>query len=109
MFNHYYRVSLHTVNEHVIKGGKLSDNLEIYSSLYPPTVTRMIAVGETSGNMSETLMYLADFYESEVDTAAKTLSTAIEPILLIGVGIMVGFLALSIITPIYDITGNIHG
>jgi type IV pilus assembly protein PilC len=57
--------------------------------------------------MSETVTYLADFYESEVDTTAKTLSTAIEPLMLIGVGVVVGFLALSIITPIYSITGNI--
>ena len=67
----------------------------------------MIKVGEESGKLEEVLFYLADFYETEVDNSTKTLSTAIEPILLIFIGLVVGFLALSIITPIYDITGNI--
>jgi len=67
----------------------------------------MIKVGEESGRLDETLIYLADFYEEEVDNATKTLAIAIEPILLITIGSAVGFLALAIITPIYNITGNV--
>jgi len=67
----------------------------------------MIKVGEESGKFEETLFYLANFYENEIDNSTKTLSTVIEPILLIVIGLIVGFLALSIITPIYDITGGI--
>jgi len=59
--------------------------------------------------MEDTLLYIADFYEEEVDNSTKTLSTALEPILLLFIGIVVGFLAISIITPIYNITGNIKG
>ena len=70
-------------------------------------VVKMVAVGEQSGRLSETLAYLAGFYENEVDTATKNLTVAIEPILLLAIGLVVGFLALSIITPIYNITGNI--
>jgi len=63
----------------------------------------MVRVGEESGNLENTLLYLADFYEKEVDSSTKSLSTAIEPILLLLIGAVVGFLALSIITPIYNI------
>ena len=68
----------------------------------------MVKVGEESGKFEETLFYLAQFYETEVDAATKTLSTAIEPLLLLFIGVLVGGLALSIITPIYEITGNLH-
>ncbi len=68
----------------------------------------MVHVGEESGKLDETLLYLAAFYEEEVDSATKTLTTALEPMLLIGIGLVVGTLALSIITPIYEITGNIR-
>ncbi len=67
----------------------------------------MIEVGEESGNFEEILFYLSDFYEAEVDTATKALSAAIEPLLLVFIGSVVGFLAISIITPIYSITSGI--
>jgi type II secretory pathway component PulF len=54
------------------------------------------------------MLYLGDYYESEVDNAIKTLSTVLEPLLLLFIGGAVGFLALSIITPIYNITGGVH-
>ena len=106
--NYYYRRSLINVSKRVDKGFVLSDNLRDYWHLYPTVVVEMVRVGEESGNLEETLLYLADFYEVEVDSATKSLSTAIEPILLILIGFVVGFLALSIITPIYNITGNIR-
>jgi len=108
MSNYYYHKSLEDVYKRVGKGVKLSDNLKQYEHLYPKMVSRMILVGEESGKLDETLLYLADFYELEVDNATKALSTTIEPILLIIIGCVVGFLALSIITPIYNITGNIR-
>ena len=68
--------------------------------------TKMIRVGEESGRLEETLAYLADFYEKEVDDSLKSLSTYIEPALLIFIGLIVAFMALSIITPIYSITSG---
>lgn len=108
MGNYYYRKSLGEVGVHVRKGSKLSLNLEEFPRLFPVIVTRMIKVGEESGKFEETLFYLAGYYEVEVDTATKGLSTAIEPILLIFIGLLVGGLALAIITPIYEISGNIR-
>lgn len=106
--NFYYSRAIGKVSQSISKGTKLSDNLREFDNLFPTMVTRMIMVGEKSGKLEDTLFYLADFYEAEVDNATKSLSTAIEPLLLIVIGFVVGFLALSIITPIYNVTGNIN-
>jgi type IV pilus assembly protein PilC len=66
----------------------------------------MSKVGESSGQLSETLDYMADFYEGEVDNTTKNLSTMLEPILLVVIGLVVGFAAMSIINPIYDLTSQ---
>jgi type II secretory pathway component PulF len=106
--NYYYQRAVAKISKNIQAGTKLSENLEEHSSLFPIIVTRMVKVGEQSGKFEDTLFYLADFYEAEVDNATKSLTTALEPILLLVIGGVVGFLALSIITPIYDITGNIR-
>ncbi len=105
--NYYYEQALKDVSQRLLSGTKLSSNLMLYENLFPKIVTRMIRVGEESGRLEETLLYLAAFFEEEVHNDTKNLSAAIEPILLISIGLVVGFLALSIITPIYSITGNI--
>lgn len=105
--NYYYTHALDDVAGRLSSGIPLSRLLASHETYFPKLVTRMIAVGEESGQLEDSLSYLAGFFEEEVDNDAKTLSTGIEPILLIIIGIIVGFLALSIITPIYNITGNI--
>lgn len=105
--NYYYQKALGSVSRRIVQGTKLSENLNQFEDLFPTLLIKMVKVGEESGKLEEVLFYLADFYETEVDNSTKALSTAIEPILLIFIGLVVGFLALSIITPIYDITGNI--
>jgi len=108
MENYYFRRALDRVSRRVSMGVRLAEGLEESGNLFPLILTKMVGVGEESGKIEETLFYLGDFYEGEVDTATKALSTAIEPILLLIIGLVVGFLALSIITPIYNITGNIR-
>lgn len=107
MSNYYYRKALGRAGQRISKGTELSENLIPFEHLFPVLVVKMIKVGEGSGRLEEVLFYLAEFYETEVDASTKVLSTAIEPILLIFIGLVVGFLALSIITPIYEITGDI--
>ncbi|MFH2063188.1 MAG: type II secretion system F family protein [bacterium] len=107
MENYYFQRALDDITGRLGSGTPLSEHLAQHPKLFPKLVTRMIHVGEESGRLEESLYYLASFYEEEVDNSAKTLATAIEPALLIGIGLVVGFLALSIITPIYSITGNI--
>ena len=106
--NFYFQRALNAVNLRVSRGVKLADALAEYKDLFPLLFVRMIHVGEESGNFEEGLFYLSELYEDEVDTSTKSLSTALEPALLIFIGLVVGFLALSIITPIYNVTGNIQ-
>lgn len=75
---------------------------------FPPLVTKMVSVGEKTGNLENTLIYLGDFFEDEIDNITKNLTTTLEPVLLLGIGLIVGFVALAIITPIYDLTGSIR-
>lgn len=104
--NYYYQKSINEISKHIDKGTTISDNLKKFKKLYPAMLVRMIMVGEKSGKLEETLFYLANFYETEVDNETKTLSTTIEPALLIMIGLVVGFLVVSIITPIYGITSG---
>lgn len=106
--NYYYRKALQNASQRVQHGSTVSENLQVHSHLFPKLVTSMIRVGEKSGRLDETLLYLSDFYETEVDASTKNLTTAIEPVLLIVIGVVVATLALAIITPIYEITGNIR-
>lgn len=75
---------------------------------FPSIVSKMIAVGEKTGKLDESLLYLGDFYEDEIDIISKNLTTVLEPILLLSIGLVVGFVALAIISPIYELTGSIR-
>lgn len=75
---------------------------------FPPLVYKMIEVGEKTGKLDDSLLYLGDYYEEEIDNFSKNLTTILEPILLIVIGLVVGFVALAIITPIYQLTGSIR-
>jgi type II secretory pathway component PulF len=95
------------LKQHLTGGGKLSQFFEREGELYPVIVSQMAHVGESTGTLSDTLLYLADIYEQEVDDLTKNLSTAIEPMLMVFMGVMVGFIAMSIITPIYSLTQSL--
>lgn len=71
--------------------------------------TRMIDVGEKSGNLEEMLIYLSDYYDSDIDNITKNLSNLLEPVLLLIIGLVVGFVALAVISPIYSLVGGIRG
>jgi len=93
------------------KGKRLSDILSNFNSkrgkeLFPLLVTKMIGVGERSGRLDESLDYLSEYFEKEVDNTTKNLTTVLEPILLVFVGLIVGFVAVSVISPIYQVTGQ---
>jgi len=104
--NDVYKKQISIVYHNIIKGSSLTSNLN-NRKYFPSLVAKMTKVGEKSGNLSETLDYLADFYETEVDDVTKNLSTILEPALLILIGLIVGFVALSIINPIYDLTSKV--
>lgn len=92
----------------VSEGRTLSDELtkETYTSI-PAIATKMIASGEKTGHLDETLLYLKTFFESEIDRKIKNLTVLFEPLLLVVIGAVVVFLALAILTPIYSLTGSV--
>ena len=106
--NYYYKAALGDITRAVRTGSNLSKNLLRFDDLFPVIVSKMVRVGEESGQLEETLQYLEEFYEKEVDVSTRSLSIAIEPLMLLFLGLGVGFLALAIITPIYSITGSIQ-
>lgn len=75
--------------------------------IFPPLVTQMIAIGEQSGSLDFMLEKIADFYEKEVDSTADALKGLIEPIMIIMLAGIVGFIVLSIIVPMFDIFNHV--
>jgi len=103
--NFYFRKAIEKAIDKVKKGEKLSEALRPYQNLYSPTVIQMIEVGEETGETSGVLQKLADFYEEEVGDATKNLSSVVEPIMMLLIGGIVGFFAVSMVQPIYSMMG----
>jgi MSHA biogenesis protein MshG len=89
------------ISEAVREGANLSGPMR-EAKLFPPVVLQMVAVGEETGKLDEMLMKVSAYYDREVDYALKTLSSALEPVLLVAIGGMVLVLALAIFMPMWD-------
>jgi len=105
--NSYFKEILDEAKNAVQKGNPISDVFSSHSNLYPILVGEMISVGEETGKLPEMLIQLAGFYENEVEQRTKNISTVIEPVLMVVVGTIVGFFALSMISPIYSLSSSI--
>ncbi|MDO8514525.1 MAG: type II secretion system F family protein [bacterium] len=105
--NSYFREVIRDAGKAVGGGEPLSAAFTRREDLYPAFVGEMMAVGEETGQVGEMLRRLALFYEDEVDRKTKDMSTIIEPFLMIIIGGAVGFFAVSMITPIYQLSENI--
>lgn len=108
MTNEAFKRNLILVRAGVERGEKISQNFKKFPRYFPPVFSEMILVGEKSGSLEDSLLYLTEFYEREVDTTLKDISNLIEPVLLILVGILVCFVTLAIIVPIYNFTGSLR-
>lgn len=103
MYQHSVKVALQSI-EH---GDSLAGVVKRYPQLYPPLVSRMIGVGERTGQLADLLQYLGNYYNGQVDSSTKQLGVLIEPILLIAIGLVVIVVGLSVITPIYQFTAAV--
>ncbi len=106
--NSVYRNICADIARRSTRGEHVSTQLEHYNDLFPEMLVHLIAVGERTGRLNETLLYLNRFYEEELDEKTRNLSTTIEPVLLIVMGLFVGTIATAIISPIYEITKNMQ-
>lgn len=105
--NSYYKEVLHEAQARVQKGNPFAGIFIERSDIYPVMVGEMMAVGEETGQLSSMLEQIADFYEEDVSQRTKDLSTVIEPFLMLIIGSVVGFFAVSMIAPIYSISNAI--
>jgi len=107
MQNSYYKTVIKQAQKNIQLGLPISKVFSEAEHLYPVFVAEMMAVGEETGELGPMLLKVADFYEEEVDEKTKSLSTIIEPVLMIVVGAAVGFFAISMISPMYSLVENI--
>jgi type IV pilus assembly protein PilC len=103
--NVLFRVALAKVAQDVEKGLSFAEAIS-RQEVFPPLVGQMTAVGEETGKLDEVLLKLSAYYESESEHAVKNLSTALEPIIMVVLGVAVGFLVIAIVLPIYDLTSK---
>jgi type IV pilus assembly protein PilC len=100
--------ALQKVRKSLEEGKSLTEPLKD-SEVFPGMVTQMIAVGEQTGAMDAMLQKIADFYEEEVDAAVKDLLTALEPIMIVFLGVVVGGVVISMYMPLFSLIGKLSG
>lgn len=104
--NRVYQDGLDLAYQGVERGLSFSSQV-LRLKVFPRIIGQMIKTGEETGKLDEIMFKLADYFESESDNSLKNVTTLIEPIVLVVLGIGVGFLVISIILPIYQLTTNI--
>jgi type IV pilus assembly protein PilC len=100
--------ALKRVRKSLEEGKSLTEPLKD-SEVFPGMVTQMIAVGEQTGAMDAMLQKIADFYEEEVDAAVKDLLTALEPVMIVFLGLVVGGVVISMYLPLFSLIGKLSG
>ncbi len=106
--NEYVKNSLEEAREQVSKGVPLSEpikNMEVF----PPMVIHMVKIGEESGRLEDVLEHVADFYDNEVETAVSQLTAMMEPAIIVFLAVIVGFIVISIIQPMFQMYTLIEG
>lgn len=105
--NYKYRTAMDDTGKLVERGIALSSALE-QQRVFPPIMVQMTRVGESTGQIDQSLERVAGYFERDLDGKIRTLTTAIEPLLLLVLGVSVGFLIISIISPIYSLISSIQ-
>lgn len=96
-----------TTHQFVTNGRPLSEGLQKHAHLFPVIMRRMIESGEKSGTLEKAMQDAADFFESRVEASVKQMTTLLEPLLLVVIGLLVGGMMLAILTPIYGLIGQL--
>jgi type IV pilus assembly protein PilC len=106
--NNLYKVAILETKEKLIKGESLSSVLSHYPYIISPLFVQMVAVGEKTGKLDSSLSNIVRFYKQEAEVFINSLSSIIEPVMMIGLAVMVGFLVAAVILPIYQVTTTIQ-
>jgi type IV pilus assembly protein PilC len=105
--NWVIEAALIEAKQRVHEGVPISQPL-VENDVFPPMVSQMIKVGEETGELDKMLGKIADFYEEEVDASIETLTSIIEPIMMIGVGLMVGVIIIAMYLPMFKMLSLVH-
>lgn len=100
--NVHYKSAITIVANRVEKGISVGDSMEA-SPIFPPMVVEMVKIGEQTGKLDESLLRVSEYYEREVEQSVRTITTLLEPIIMVFLALGVGFLIFAIITPIYNL------
>lgn len=106
--NKTVETAIYRVRQGIAEGRTMSEPLA-ESGVFPAMVCQMIAVGESTGALDTMLIKIADFYDEEVDQAVENLTAAIEPVMMIFMGVIIGGLVVSMYLPIFKMAGAITG
>jgi len=104
-----YQHSAKSFAERIKKGVSFSAVLEEHRGVFPPIMIQTIKAGEESGTLDVVLLDLALFYEKEVENTLKRFVSLLEPALMLAIGVAVGAMVISVITPIYSVVGQLQG
>lgn len=105
--NIHYRNAIRDVAHQAEKGVSIGDAMSSHS-LFPPMLVQLVKIGEQTGKMDEALTKSSEYFEGEVNQTVKTLTTALEPFIMIVLGVGVAFLIVSVITPIYSLISSLQ-
>lgn len=103
--NILFKEAFVAASQKVEKGYPLSDAMT-ENTIFPPILIQMVAVGEQTGKLGETLFKLSRYFETEAENAVRALTTMIEPLIMILLGLGVGFLVIAVLMPIYSLTSK---
>lgn len=106
--NKVYSKALSSMRGELEKGASLGEIIE-KEELFPNMLTQMIKIGEESGTLDNILEKTAEFYDAEVETATAQLTSMLEPVIIAVLAVVVGFIVISIITPMFDMYNNVGG
>ena len=104
--NIVYQKAFLNIYKKVEKGVSLGTAMEEEEEIFPPILVQMTQVGEQTGHLDDTLGRISRYFEMESELAVKAMTTLIEPVILVFLGVGVGFLVMSVITPIYNLTSS---
>lgn len=104
--NIHYKNAVEEVAKKVENGVTIGDAISSYT-IFPPLLIQLVKIGEQTGKLDETLMKASEYFQEETDQIVKNLTTALEPLIMVVLGVGVAFLMISIITPIYSLISSI--
>jgi len=99
-----YALALETARQKISQGRSLAEGLAA-SGLFPPMARRMVAVGEAGGALEEMLERLAQAYEEDTEQAMSSLTSLVEPAIVVVMGLVIGFFVLAVLLPIFELSG----